>query len=54
MKSYIAAALLMLVSSQALAQALPTSVPAIDDVGLVGLIALVGLVGGLIARRKKR
>jgi hypothetical protein len=55
MKSYVTAALLTLVSSQALAQALPpAAVPALDDVGLVGLIAVIGLIGGLISRRRKR
>jgi IPTL-CTERM motif len=31
-----------------------TSVPTLDEGGLIALIALVGVVGGLIARRRKK
>ena len=30
-----------------------SSIPTLDDLGIVGLIALVGVVGGWLARRRK-
>jgi hypothetical protein len=47
--------LLMLASNLAYGLAIiqPTSVPALDEGGLVALIALIGVVGGIVARRRK-
>jgi hypothetical protein len=45
---------LMLVSGAAFGQVQVTSVPALDEGGLVALIALIGVVGGIVARHHKK
>jgi hypothetical protein len=44
----------MLASSLAYGQVQPTTVPTLDEGGLVALIALVGVVAGVVSRRRKK
>ena len=55
MKTFAAVALLALGTTPVWAAViLPTSIPTLDEGGLVALAALIGVIGGLIARRRKK